>query len=84
MQGECVTVRRVSVVVKTLLHCQKRLLSFQKEQLFVFNDKQSTQYHKKTFLFDERNEDTATMRVATSQKTGDRSFKSNLKLINSI
>ena len=47
MQGECVTVRRVSVVVKTLLHCQKRLLSFQKEQLFVFNDKQSTQYHKK-------------------------------------
>ena len=50
MQGECVTVRRVSVVVKTLLHCQKRLLSFQKEQLFVFNDKQSTQYHKKTIL----------------------------------
>ena len=26
---------------------QKRLLSFQNEQLFVFNDKQSTQYHKK-------------------------------------
>ena len=33
------------VVVK-LLHRQKRLLSFQNEQLFVFNDKQSTQYHK--------------------------------------
>ena len=34
-------------VVKTLLHCQKRLLSFQNKQLLVFNDKQSTQYHKK-------------------------------------
>ena len=33
---------------KHLLHRQKRLLSFQNEQLFVFNDKQSTQYHKKT------------------------------------
>jgi len=33
------------VVVKT--HRQKWLLSFLKEQLFVFNDKQSTQYHKK-------------------------------------
>ena len=30
----------------------KRLLSFQNEQLFVFNDKQSTQYFKKTFWFD--------------------------------
>ena len=32
-------------------HCysvKKRLLSFQNEHLFVFNDKQSTQYHKKT------------------------------------
>jgi len=33
-------------VVKTLLHRQKRLLSFQNEQLFVLNDKQSTQYHQ--------------------------------------
>jgi len=40
------------VVVKTLLCCQKWLLSFQNEHLFVFNDKQSTQYHKKTFQFD--------------------------------
>ena len=35
------------VVVKILLHCQKRLLSFQNEQLFVFIDKQSAQHHKK-------------------------------------
>ena len=34
---------------KTLLHHQKRLLSFQNEHLFVFIDKQSTQYHKKHF-----------------------------------
>ena len=31
---------------KTLLHRQKRLLSFQNEHLFVFYDKQSTQNHK--------------------------------------
>ena len=43
-------------VVKTLLHCQKRLLSFQNEQLFVFNDKQSTQYHKKQNIFNSMNE----------------------------
>ena len=35
-------------MVKTLLHHQKRLLSFQNDHLFVFNDTQSTQYHKKT------------------------------------
>ena len=36
-------------MVKTLLHRQKLLLSFQNEPLFVINDKQSTQYHKKHF-----------------------------------
>ena len=38
---------------ETLLHCQKRLLSFQNEQLFVFNAKQSTQYHRKKGLMNE-------------------------------
>ena len=36
---------------KTLLHHQKRLLSFQNEHLFVFIDKQSTQYHKKHLVW---------------------------------
>ena len=36
-------------MVKILLHGEKRLLSFQNEHLFVFNDKQSTQYNKETF-----------------------------------
>ena len=78
---------------KTLLHGQNPLLSFQNENLFVFNDKQSTQYHKKKF--DEWYFlDTAIMQVATSQKevtnglyvvfSSKTSFKSNLKLIKSI
>ena len=51
---------------ETLLHCQKRLLSFQNEQLFVFNDKQSTQYHKQFFYL--MHEMFWTLRVATSRK----------------
>ena len=44
-------------------------LSFHNEHLFVFNDKKSTQYHKKTFEFDKWNVlDMATMWMAASQK----------------
>ena len=80
-------------MVKTLLHRQKRLLSFQNKQLFVFNDKQSTQYHKKHSGL--MNEMLWIWRLCDVAKTGDKSslrdvfcrktsFKSNLKLINSI
>ena len=54
-------------MVKTILHCHKRLFSFQNEQLFVLNDTQSTQ-NTKTFWDEWNILDTAIMRVATSRK----------------
>ena len=80
---------------KTLLHHQKRLLSFQNEHLFVFIDKQSTQYHKKHFSL--MNETFWTRRLWEWRRSENRwqivsalcflvvkSFKSNLKLIKII
>jgi len=58
-------------VVKTLLHRQKRLLSFQNKQLFVFNAKQSTQYNKKHPGL--MNETFLTRRLCDVAKTGDKS-----------
>ena len=58
-------------MVKTLLHCQKRLLRFQNEQLSVFNDKQSTQYHKKHSGL--MNEMLWIWRLCDVAKTGDKS-----------
>jgi len=61
------------VVVKTLLHRQNRLLSFQNEHLFVFNDKQSIQYYKHFFSL--MNETFWSWRLCgwPRRKTGDKS-----------
>ena len=79
---------------KNTITSSTTIVKLSKRTFACFNDKQSTQYHKKPFWFDKWNVlDTAIMRVATSRKQVTNplcicvfccktNFKSNLKLIN--